>query len=346
MEVTRRQFAASALLAAAAGRRASAGKRVPGYLKDYAVLHARDPHAAGLAWFRDARFGLFVHYSRRSLVKGANGKKPPFRPERFDAAAIADLALKAQMRYVNFTPYHGGGPFLFRTAASDDTAPKLLGRDLVTEMAEACRERDLGLFLYIHISIGRSHPEVFDRNQAILRELLTQYGPLAGIWFDSVHDYYRHPEMHPRLGDHYRLVRKLQPQALISLKQGATGDEDFLACEHRVRPPAKNSALSPEARRKLAGKPVEICTTLQWNREKDSGVRMWFDIPGAYHRTPAEVMAVLADARRQDANLLLNTGPRGDGSIHPADATTLAEVGRRIAADGWPPAPHAKKDTP
>ena len=67
---------------------------------------------------------------------------------------------------------------------------------------------------------------------------------------------------------------------------------------------------------------------------------MWFNVEGAYHRSADEVWQILAEARRDQCNLLLNTGPLGDGSIHPADAATLREIRRRIEAQGWPaPAP-------
>lgn len=58
---------------------------------------------------------------------------------------------------------------------------------------------------------------------------------------------------------------------------------------------------------------------------------------GAYHRSADEVWRILAEARRDRCNLLLNAGPLGDGSIHPADAATLREVGRRLKTQGWPP---------
>lgn len=73
-------------------------------------------------------------------------------------------------------------------------------------------------------------------------------------------------------------------------------------------------------------KPIEICDTLQprsWGYdERNEGE----------HRNAGEVMAMLERCKRYDANLLLNTGPLPDGSIHPADERTLLEVGRRLQA--------------
>ena len=84
--------------------------------------------------------------------------------------------------------------------------------------------------------------------------------------------------------------------------------------------------LSVAVWEKNRGKPVEICDTLQpsaWGYEKSTEGK---------HKTADDVMKMLADAKTQNANLLLNTGPLADGSIHPDDQATLREVGRRLHA--------------
>jgi len=114
-----------------------------------------------------------------------------------------------------------------------------------------------------------------------------------------------------KLYDH---IHSLQPQVLVSYKGGLLGTEDFLAPEQTWQG--------------KTDKPVEICTTLQpsgWGYvQSDDGK----------HRSPGEVMAMLAHARGIPANLLLNTGPLPDGSIHPEDVETLREVGRRLRDKG------------
>lgn len=310
--------------------------------------------AEAKAWFRQAKYGLFVHYGLVSLFP--YGKTRPFPPadttyglwqrrftaERFDANAIASLAREAGMKYVNFTPYHGGGPYLFQSTAgrpntADDLPPR---RDLVAEMAEACRRYDLKLMLYVHHTLSRSDAANYDRNMSLFEELLTQYGPIAGLWFDSDRLVHRHPERYPRLVELYTHVRRLQPACLISFCYGITGEEDFITFEHRLRDHAASPFLSDEVKRKLAGKPIEICSTLQLNEQGGSGIRMWFHVEGAYHRTADEVWHLLGETRRGQSNLLLNTGPRGDGSLHPADVLTLREVGRRLHEHGFPVARH------
>ena len=112
-----------------------------------------------------------------------------------------------------------------------------------------------------------------------------------------------------RLQELYDHIHRLQPQTLVSYKQGVTGTEDFLAPERKWK--------------EKSDKPLEICDTLQ--------PRQWFynkSLDGR-HKTADDVVTMLAKAESIGANLLLNTGPLPDGSIHPEDAKTLGEVGRR-----------------
>lgn len=311
------------------------------------------PRAEQIRWFRQARFGLFVHYGMASLLPGGKLRpRPPgmtdtdlakrFTAEKFDAAAIADLAVAAGMKYVNFTPYHGGGPFNWRSkVAHPNTFDDLPARrDLVGELAEACRNRGLGLFLYVHASIAQSRKDVAERNVAILREWLTNYGPLAGFWFDTDSAYYKDKTgaLYPRLAEMFALIRTMQPQALVSFCHGVTGDEDFLTYEHRYRLQSEFKFVPAEIQRRLADKPVEICSTLQLQEKGGKGTKMWFNVEGAYHRTADEVWQLLGEAGREHCNLLLNIGPQGDGAIHPADVETLREVGRRLRTQEFPTA--------
>lgn len=356
--MTRRGFVQGMAISASAGlaglltpgctvSRAAAEKSGRGYLRGYSEQPGQ-PRAAATQWFRDAKFGMFVHYNVYSMLPGSKHHATPgdpplaelmkrFTAEHFDADAIADLAVAAGMKYVNFTPYHGGGPYLFRSAVASPTSVELpCGRDLVAEIARACAKRNLGLFLYIHASISESAEPVRRRNLQIFRELLTQYGPIAGLWFDTDSNYYKHRDRYPHLDETFALIRSLQPQTLISFCHGVTGDEDFITYEHRFHRQSEFKYVPAEVKKKLADKPVEICTTMQLDHPGGKGTKMWFNVEGAYHRGPDDVWALLAQSRHDRTNLLLNIGPRGDGSIHPADAAALREVGTRLKSAGWP----------
>ena len=171
-----------------------------------------------------------------------------------------------------------------------------------------------------------------------LRELLTNYGPLAGIWLDPIIGYYARPNLFP-IQETYALIRGLQPQTLISFKQGATGTEDFAAPERygrsladavRKRCGEDSAKIAAAAWQANKSKHNELCDTMQ--------PRMWGYVKqdDGKHLDAGKVRHRLALAFGQNCNLLMNTGPLADGSIHPTDLATFREVGRRIRAEGYP----------
>ena len=375
---TRKQFLMTIAAAAASGlalparvcfaqtpaRRSAAGTpspknaladAVPSYLRGYETLYRENPHAAALEWHRNAKWGLFLHYSLYSLrgltardalqaqaVSAAAWKqlkqgtaaeyarlKDRFTAEKFDADFITDLALAAEMRYVTFTTRHLGDLYMFRTTVSDFTSLNSPARrDLVAELATQCRKKGLGLFLYCPPEVARTEPqEVFDRNRTVVRELLTQYGPVAGIWLDGIGSYYEEPQAFRRINELYALIRSIQPQCLISFKQG-TGTEDFVAPEGLMH--AKKEPIAQKAWTLNAGKRGDICTNMQ------TAPPAWLYLEGCEHIDADQVLALLADAFAQQANLTLNTGPLPDGSLHPRDVASLREAGARIRANGYP----------
>lgn len=307
--------------------------------------------------------GEWVMFHERIPVREYEKLKDRFTAERFDADMIADLALEAGMKYINITSRHHDSFCLFRTNQTDfNSVESPAGRDLVAELAEACHRKGLGLFLYYSYALDWRHPYFypveagwrcarphydkpepsylwrkdkdfrhyidFVHNQ--LRELLTQYGPIAGIWFDPIMGYYARPDLFP-IDETYRLIRSLQPHCLISFKQGANGEEDFAAPERSAHSlerrvveqfGAQSAAIARRAWEKNSGKKIEICATLQ--------TKAWGYHAEADHKGPDEVMRMIEDAHGIGANLLLNTGPLGDGSIHPQDERTLREIGRAL----------------
>jgi alpha-L-fucosidase len=343
---------------------------VPPLLKGYESLYRENPRKAAIAWFQKAHFGLFMHYGVYSLLGRGEwvmleeripvaeyGKlKDRFTAEKFDADAITDLALAAGMKYVNITSRHHDSFCLFRTSHTDfSSVDSPAKRDLVDELAKACRPKGLGLFLYYSYALDWRHPYFFSRNESFknarpaydkpeptylfrkdedfkhyiafvhaqIRELLTQYGPLAGLWLDPLMGYYARPELFP-IEETYALIRSLQPSCLISFKQGANGDEDFVAPERKAEAKVGKTEVARKAQERNKGKPIEVCNTLQphaWGYDnRDEGK----------HKDADEVMRMLADADERHANLLLNAGPLPDGSIHPDDVKTLRAVGRRL----------------
>lgn len=354
---------------------------VPSYLNEYASLYEKDPHAAALEWFTNARFGLMMHYGLYSQI--GHGEwvmlrekipvaqyeklKETFNPVNFDADKIADLALAAGMKYITVTAKHHEGFCLFRTAQTTyNSYDSPARRDMIGELSQACRKKALGLFLYYSYALDWHHPYFcapragctsfrpdyaepqpqylwrkdsdfrlyinYVHNE--LRELLTHYGPLAGIWFDPIIPYYARPDLFP-ITETYALISSLQPQCLISFKQGANGSEDFAAPERAKVRKLNLDSVFPDLRpmgadvasrawQENKGKKIEICSTLQpanWGYDKAADGK---------HIHAEAVMNLLHDAWSVKANLLLNTGPLPDGSIPAEDVKTLREVGQRL----------------
>ncbi len=309
--------------------------------------------------------GEWVQLRERIPVAEYGRLKDRFKADRFDVDFITDLALEAGMKYVNLTSRHHDSFSLFRTRQSDFNSvdAPLCRRDLVGDLSNACRNKGLGLFLYYSYGADWRHPYFYPREvgwenarpayeepqpeyryqteddfrkyidftHGQLRELLTGYGPVAGIWLDPIMGYYARPDLFP-IEETYQLIRSLQPQTLISFKQGANGEEDYVAPERTPRAHTYGKEISNRAWEKNQGKPIEICDTLQAYRPGVHGGSTWGynrDLDGSHHDAD-HVMEMLGHARKVNANLLLNTGPLPDGSIHPADVQTLREVGKRL----------------
>ena len=287
--MNRRDFIGSCAAAAAVSgldvdsRIIAADNEVPNYLKKYEDLYIQDPGKAALQWFREAKFGLFMHFGVYSIVGMGEWVqltqkipvaeyaklKTRFRAERFNADEIADMAVAAGMKYINMTARHHDSFCLFKTKQTDFnslSAPS--SRDLAGELVEACDKRGLGVFLYYSYGLDWKHPYFFSREASMkgpvqwsaarpdyahpqpeylfkedadfkhyidfahaqLREIMTQYQPLAGVWLDPIMGYYSRPDLFP-IEETYRIIRSYQPYTLISFKQGANGDEDFTAPE-------------------------------------------------------------------------------------------------------------------
>ena len=352
----------------------------PAYLCGYETTYATDPRAAAEEWFRNAKYGLFLHFGLYSLlgrhewVQLREKIRPGdyaelahvFKADRFDAEAIADFAVACEMKYVNITTRHHDGFCLWpseQTTFHVGNTP--CGRDLLGEMARACATRGLGLFFYYSHGRDWKHPHApnndrwggnarpeydppeptyatgaahdlniyLDFMTAQITELLTSYGPIAGIWLDGIATPLNplSKKGEPREGfdprtagdafkcqDLYDHIHSIQPQVLVSYKQGYLGTEDFFAPEHKVY-----NRFGDEA----ASKPGEVCTT--------SGGG-WGYTAGHATFTADELWDTLKTTREADYNLLMNVGPLPDGALPGGARAALLAVGERIRSAGMP----------
>ena len=329
----------------------------PNYLRGHEELYATEPRQASLTWFKQARYGLFLHYGLYSLlgrhewvqlreqISVAEYEKLAnhFKADGFDADAIAGLAVDAGMQYVNLTTRHHDSFCLFRTKETPFNSMNTpCGRDLVGELAGACNRRGLGLCLYYSHGRDWRHPHApnndewggsarpdydpqepsyaygvdHDLQQYLgfmkrqIFELLTQYGPIASIWLDGIAVLLNGDTDAFLCQDLYDYIHSLQPQVLVSYKQGITGTEDYFAPEHCL-PDNGADAKKTEQIRGNPSKATEVCTTMcpgSWGYKKGKA---------GQHLNEEQVWAKLHDACAKNYNLLLNTGPLPDGFPGP-----------------------------
>jgi alpha-L-fucosidase len=309
-------------------------------------------------WFRDAKFGMFIHWGVYSVLADGewvmNEKKipvseyeklpPKFNPTEFNAAEWVALAKSAGAKYITITSKHHDGFAMFATKQSDwnivDRTP--WKKDPLKMLAEECQKQGIKLFFY-HSQLDWRHPDYFplgrtgrtagrpeggnwtkylDYMDAQLTELLMNYGPIGGIWFDGMWD---KPDADWRLEKTYGLIHKLQPAALIGSNHHLEPfpGEDFQMFEKDL-PGHKTQSFNKGA--KIGALPLETCDTIN---------RAWgYNASDKQFKTSAELIQYLVRAAGYDSNFLLNVGPMPNGKIQPEFVERLREVGAWLEKNG------------
>jgi alpha-L-fucosidase len=166
---------------------------------------------ARLAWFREARFGMFIHYGIYALY-GRNewvmalenipkdeyeARADEFQPREGCPREWAKLAKEAGMKYMVMTTKHHEGFCMWDTKMTDFNAVKRgPKRDIVKEYVDACREFGLKIGFYYSL-MDWNHADgskcaydasarrrFLDFTQGCVRELLTNYGKIDILWYD------------------------------------------------------------------------------------------------------------------------------------------------------------------
>ena len=307
--------------------------------------------------FRDAGLGMFIHWGVYSqLARGEwvmQDQSIPiptyewlasnFNPVRFDAKEWVALAKSAGVRYITITSRHHDGFAMFATKANtyNIVDHALYHRDPLKELAAECQRQGITLFFY-YSQLDWHHPDYFPRggtgkasgrpnsgdwsryiafmNQQ-LTELLSNYGPIGGIWFDGMWD---KPDADWKLAETYALIHRLQPTALIvpNHHKAPLPDEDAQTFEQDL--PGANSAGFNTTT--IGALPLETSLTMNGS---------WgFNITDRNWKSTRDIIGYLVRAAGANANLLLNIGPRPDGTIQPEAASRLREVGQWLTAHG------------
>jgi alpha-L-fucosidase len=307
---------------------------------------------ARLAWFRDAKYGMFIHWGLYAIPAGQwkgktvlglgewimnRGQIPvkeyeqlatQFNPVKFDADAWVKLAKDAGMKYIVITSKHHDGFALFGSKVSPynvvDATP--FKRDVLAELAAACKRQGMRLGFYYSQSQDWHEPNGAGNNwdfgpdstkryddylrgkaEPQVRELLTRYGPVALIWFDTPRNM-----KGDRASRFTQLVRTLQPNTLIDGRLGESGD--YVSTGDNVIP--------SEARTEAWEVPATLNHT--WGYRTDD--HDW--------KSVGDVVFKLVDIVSKGGNYLLNVGPMANGEMPQPAVEVLRHAGEWLKVNG------------
>jgi len=286
-----------------------------------------------ISWFEQARFGMFIHYGAYSVAGRSewviDREQIPypeyiqkyasqFKAEKYNPEEWVALAKKAGMKYMVLTAKHLDGYCLWETrTTSFNTVQIGPGRDLVRPFVEAVRKGGLKVGLYFCIP-DLSRPEYYNREKdnfqsfnnfyrAQLRELLTGYGTIDILWLDAGNSLKFEGEQV------YKLAKSLQPSILINDRSGDKRFVDYQTCEFEIKP-------AP------AGIAWEKCekTNEHWGYHADD-----FE-----YKNPKQIIRTLVRVAASGGNLLLNVGPKADGTFPPEYEPIFKDVGSWLSKNG------------
>lgn len=336
------------------------------YELEYPIAHSVQSHSscgfsrktepgddARLNWWREARFGMFVHWGLYAITAGIwRGKRyrfisewimqqakisiaeyeqlaAQFDPKQHDPESWVQLALDAGAKYLVITAKHHDGFALFDSPSSEWNVVERTpyGKDLIAPLAEACRRRGLKLGFYYSQDLDWHHPHgsgndwdfpnesakdaeryLAEKVKPQLQELLTNYGPVGLLWFDTP---VRIDEQQSR--DLASFVHSLQPACLVSGRIGHNAG-DFGSLEDNSIP---NGPIQGDWEM-----PATINETWGYKAFDEN----W--------KSPSELIRQLADLASKGVNYLLNIGPDAEGRIPEESANRMRVIGRWLQKHG------------
>jgi alpha-L-fucosidase len=290
------------------------------------------------AW-KDMRFGMFICWGPVTLMgqeigwsragrpgqtQGGKGPIPidvydalykKWKPDRFDAKQWVKVAQDMGAKYIIFLVKHHDGFCLYDTKLTDyrSTGPESAWKhDVMKDVADACHAAGMRLIVY-YSQPDWHHPDHRTANHARyieyfhgqIRELLTRYGKIDGLWFDLGGK--------PQDWDTENLLkmaRSIQPWLVINNRVGVKGDFD-----------------TPEQRvgKCQFDRPWESCITLGTS---------WSWRPSDRLKSYADAVQMLVACAVGDGNLALNTNPMPDGQIEPRQVEIFQKIGQWLAKYG------------
>ncbi len=320
-------------------------------------------------WFEEARFGMFIHWGVYSVLGDGEWvmnnqnisikeyEKLPsfFNPTEFNAKDWVKIAKDSGMKYITITSRHHDGFSMFNSKATDYTIVKKTPykKDILKQLADECHKEGIKLFFYYsqldwyrddYFPRGRTGTGIKGRGEGEwddyidfmkdqLTELLTNYGEIAGIWFDGQWDQHewdgkRFGKLKAdfKLDEVYKLIHKLQPTALIGSNHHLSPNpgEDFQMFEKDL--PGKGTKDFATSAEDIGNLPFEVCETINssWG----------FNLKDRKHKSKKQLIQYLVKAAGYGSNLLLNVGPMPNGKIQEEHIESLKKIGSWVKQNG------------
>lgn len=324
-------------------------------------------------WFRDAKFGAFIHFGLYSELGGYYKGKGPydpaeqimglgerhmvipwqeyqaevggaFDPTKFNAHEWVSLIKQAGQKYVIVTAKHHDGFAMFRTATTHYNVVEQtpFARDVIKELADECHRQ--GIVFCVYYSIGDwtadqvmdpKFKSYHDYMFAQLKEIMTQYGKIPLIWFDNY--WYVNNQWSTDLShakELYAYMRKLNPDVLVNDRCG----RGAASTDGDYATPENQLNGSRQSRY------FEVVMT-------DTADDNWGWVKGATnYRSAAEIISNLIDCTSKGGNFVLNVGPTASGQFPAEHVALLKIVGAWMAVNGEAiygtlPAPECEMDS-
>jgi alpha-L-fucosidase len=300
-------------------------------------------------WFTESRFGMFIHwglyaaigkgewfmYGQKIPVEEYEKIAPTFNPQRFNAKEWVSVAKEAGMKYIVITAKHHDGFAMFKSETEPfnivDSTP--FERDPLKELAEECAIQGMKLcFYYSHVidwhhphSIHEHHNNSWDYqleeksfynywNRLVkpqIKELLTQYGPIGLIWFDTAGGLSKKDSE-----EIVQLVKKYQPDCLINSRVSHWPNfGDYQSKGDNEIPMNGENTKAWET-------PMTLNKSWGYTEQDDN------------YKTTESIIKKMVSIVSKGGNLLLNVGPTELGEIPVPSVDKLKEIGKWMNENG------------
>ena len=330
---------------------------VPGNLfaQETAVMEAVESKAdrdARMAWWREAKFGMFVHWGVYSVVGGkykgqdlpnsaewmmARGKIPiaeyekyaeQFNPVKFDADEFVARAKRAGMKYIVITAKHHDGFAMFDSKAGDynvvDKTP--FGRDIMKELADACEEQDIKFGFYYSQAQDWHHPGGFGNgwdktiervssDEYVMNKAVPEVEQLMTEYGPVGIFWWDTPrKMSKESFDALHSLTHLQKETITNDRLGDDYPGDYKTFERNLPQQAP------------AGKDWEVCMPISGS---------WgYKIGDNNFKSTTQLIQNLVTIASMGGNYLLNVSPTGEGTLLPPALERLEEIGEWMDING------------